>query len=163
MRRAWLCGKSNGRSFKHRKRWIEDGILYLAKSFAEDVWAYAVISNHFHIVLYYDPNVCVSWSDEELAEHWVRAFPPTNGGVEDALASLLAEPQRVARSRADPMFRAALRYLLKMQKKLALFTDKQALFPCLVISRIHLFCLPSGPAPTTRKYPCSISTAKLPS
>ena len=39
------------------------------------LYAYAVMSNHVHLVVYVDPAVAQAWSDEEVAERWVRLFP----------------------------------------------------------------------------------------
>ena len=73
VRRAFLCGEDplTGRSFNHRKQWVEDRILALAKSFAIAVHAYAVMSNHYHVVLETDPMAARKWSDEETARRWL--------------------------------------------------------------------------------------------
>jgi REP element-mobilizing transposase RayT len=59
VRRAFLCGEvhSLAKSFEHRRQWIEQRIFKLAESFAVSVYAYAVMSSHFHIVLRADPAV----------------------------------------------------------------------------------------------------------
>ena len=48
VRRAFLCGES----FEHRRGWVEDKLLALAQVFCIDVAAYAVMSNHYHVVLH---------------------------------------------------------------------------------------------------------------
>lgn len=73
VRRAFLCGEDpvSGQSFEHRKQWIEDRILDLAKLFAVAIHAYAVMSNHFHVVLEVDPTVSATWSDAEVSRRWL--------------------------------------------------------------------------------------------
>lgn len=77
VRRARLCGNDplTGRSFEHRKQWLESRILALAEVFAVAVHAYAVMSNHFHVVLETDPQAPWNWDDAEVAERWLRLSP----------------------------------------------------------------------------------------
>ena len=106
VRRAWLCGldKRTGRDYSHRKRWLIERLLLLARCFAVEIYAYAVMDNHFHIVVHYDPKACLAWSDEEVAQRWVDAFPPKAQGATDAemtqaCSLLLGDPVRLARAR----------------------------------------------------------------
>lgn len=52
VRREFLCGvdAETGDSFEHRKAWVEERILELGACFAVAVYAYAVMSNHVHVV-----------------------------------------------------------------------------------------------------------------
>lgn len=57
VRRSWLCGtdRISGKNFNHRKVWLEERLARLASSFAVELHGYAIMSNHFHLIVYYDP------------------------------------------------------------------------------------------------------------
>lgn len=107
VRRAWLCGKDRrtGKDYSHRKRWLVDRMLALARCFAVEIDAYAVMSNHFHLVVHYDPRACADWTPEEVATRWVDAFPPTERGIvaeerkAEARELMLSDPERLERAR----------------------------------------------------------------
>lgn len=107
VRGAWLCGrdKRTRKDYSHRKRWLVDRTLALARCFAVEIDAYAVMSNHFHLVVHYDPKACEGWSAEEVAARWADAFPPTERGsvVEErkseARELMLGDPERLERAR----------------------------------------------------------------
>jgi REP element-mobilizing transposase RayT len=54
VRRAWLCGKDpyNGKSFERRRQWVLDRLQELFGIFSIEICAYAILSNHYHVVLY---------------------------------------------------------------------------------------------------------------
>lgn len=76
VRRAFLCGfdRTTGKNFDHRKQWILDRIKLLSSVYAIDVCAYAIMSNHFHLVLYVDTETAQQWSFDEVIERWLRLF-----------------------------------------------------------------------------------------
>ena len=76
VRRAWLCGEDplTGRSFAHRKPWILDRLRVLTGTFAIDLCAYALMSNHYHLVVRLDPGRAQAWSRAEVIERWTRLF-----------------------------------------------------------------------------------------
>jgi hypothetical protein len=77
VRRAWLCGVDNqtGRNFNHRKDWIENRILNLSGIFAVEIYSYAIMSNHYHVVARVEPMEPLSWTDETVAEKWLMLCP----------------------------------------------------------------------------------------
>jgi len=76
VRRAFLCGVDavSGKCFEHRRQWIEDKLLAQAQTFSLELCAYAVMSNHYHVVLYIDRETANNWSREEVIERWHRLF-----------------------------------------------------------------------------------------
>lgn len=72
VRRAWLCGmdSESGQNFDHRKDWIEKRLLRLSAVFAIDLAAYAVMSNHYHVVLCLKSSSSSAWSDHEVIKRW---------------------------------------------------------------------------------------------
>jgi hypothetical protein len=77
VRRTFLCGKDrrSGKDYSHRKEWIRERLEELAGIFGIDVMAFAVLSNHLHVVVRTRPDVVKAWSDEEVALRWWRLFP----------------------------------------------------------------------------------------
>jgi REP element-mobilizing transposase RayT len=105
VRRAWLCGQDpmSGRNFDHRRRWIESRLLALADSFAVSLYAWAVMSNHTHVVLRIDPEQPRDWSDLEVARRWARIARtlevPSEREVERRVRILLQQPVRLGELR----------------------------------------------------------------
>ena len=74
--RIFLCGKDkfSGKSFEHRWQWIEDRLLKLAEAFAIDIAAYAVMSNHYHVVLHVNRKMALESSTAKVIEYWHCLF-----------------------------------------------------------------------------------------
>jgi putative transposase len=104
VRRAFLCGydSASARNFDHRRQWIEDRILELGELFAVAVYSYAVMSNHYHLVVKVEPRQVDDWTNEEVAEKWLQLCPGSPRCVVDEKmrqihrASLLQDSARLA-------------------------------------------------------------------
>jgi len=71
-----LCGSDpvTGFNFEHRRQWIVDRIKLLSCVFAVDLCAYAIMNNHYHIVVRINADELNQWSDEEVAKRWMQIF-----------------------------------------------------------------------------------------
>ncbi len=76
VRRAYLCGNDpqTGKNYDHRKQWTVERLQQLASVFAIDVCAYAVMSNHYHVVLHINDQKAKAWSEKEVAKRWTSIF-----------------------------------------------------------------------------------------
>lgn len=76
VRRAFLCGEDqfSGQSFEHRRQWILDRLTQLDQIFAIDICAYALMSNHYHLVLFINQEQANHWSDDEVIQRWTSLF-----------------------------------------------------------------------------------------
>jgi len=76
VRRAFLCGNDevSGQNYEHRRQWIEDKLLELSAIFALDVCAYAIMSNHYHVVLHVDKLTAENWGRDDVIHRWHRLF-----------------------------------------------------------------------------------------
>jgi hypothetical protein len=76
VRRAFLCGFDHysGKDYEHRRQWVVDRIRLLASLFAIDVCAYAVMNNHYHLVLKICPEQIEALSDGDVMDRWCALF-----------------------------------------------------------------------------------------
>ena len=76
VRRGWLFGKDKltGKDYSHRKGWVTEKLGELSHIFAIDVAAYAVMSNHYHLVLHIDKPKCEGWTDKVVIRRWMKLF-----------------------------------------------------------------------------------------
>jgi hypothetical protein len=76
VRRAFLCGVDphTGKSYEHRRQWIVDRMKLLVDIFAINICSFAVLHNHYHVILHVDTQLAVGWSDHEVIERWERIF-----------------------------------------------------------------------------------------
>lgn len=80
VRRAFLCGEDNftGKNYEHRKTWVLERLKSLQSIFAVDLCAYAVMSNHYHLVVRLNGQQAANWTEEEVMTRWGELFsvPP---------------------------------------------------------------------------------------
>ncbi len=72
VRRAFLYGEdySTGDNYDHRRQWIVSHLKFLSYIYSIDICAYAVMSKHYHVVLYVDKARAEVWTREEVVERW---------------------------------------------------------------------------------------------
>lgn len=73
VRRAYLCGTDNltGKYFEHRRQWVEGRIRLLSSIFGIEYLSYAVMKNHYYIVLKVDQDAAENWSLDEVIFRWL--------------------------------------------------------------------------------------------
>ncbi len=74
VRRTLLCGydELTQRSYEHRRGWIEARIKELGTIYCIDICAYAVMSNHYHIVVHINKEKAKALTDSEVIERWLH-------------------------------------------------------------------------------------------
>jgi REP element-mobilizing transposase RayT len=79
VRRSFLCGTDtySGQSFEHRRGWVEKRLLFLSSVLSISLCAYAVMSNHTHVVLHVDIDTALSWSVDEVLKRYHRLHQGT--------------------------------------------------------------------------------------
>ena len=106
VRRAYLCGDG----YDHRRAWLERQIAKLVNLMAIDVFAYSILSNHFHILLAIRPDIVADWPDDEVARRYLHICPcrwkrrlmgiPVDADPTDVeIASLTSNSRRLANAR----------------------------------------------------------------
>jgi len=77
VRRCFLMGDDplTGKNYGHRKVLMERELEHLAQCFSIDLLCYAIMSNHFHLVLRSRPDVVAQWDDRQVARRWLMLCP----------------------------------------------------------------------------------------
>ena len=109
VRRCFLLGADplTGKNYDHRKPWIEEELRRLAGGFGIDLLGFAILSNHFHLILRSRPDVVATWDDTEVARRWLWLCPrrkQDDGSAaepsECELNGVCHEPDRLAQIRS---------------------------------------------------------------
>ncbi len=88
VRRTFLLGDECG----HRRDWLQEALRAKTAIFAIDVLAYAIMDNHFHLIVKTHPERAATWSDLEVARRWTTLCPPKN--LKDQVVKLKQEELR---------------------------------------------------------------------
>ena len=73
---TWMGDDSvSGKNFNHRKVWIEEYLQQFAAAFGIDLLGFAILSNHFHLILRTRPDLVATWDDREVARRWLMLCP----------------------------------------------------------------------------------------
>ena len=77
VRRCFLLGIDpvTGKNFDYRKVLIEKLLRRMAGHFGIDLLGFAILSNHFHLILRSRPDVVATWDDTEVARRWLMLCP----------------------------------------------------------------------------------------
>jgi hypothetical protein len=75
VRRSFFFGiDEKGRDLNCRKPWFLKRLKLLGQVFAINIPAYAVMSNHYHLILHIDKARSDRWSMEEVIGRWLRLY-----------------------------------------------------------------------------------------
>ena len=108
VRQQFLLGRDvlTGRNFDHRKQWIYERVQELVRIFAIDTCVYAILSNHYHLIVRNRVDLTAQWSDEEVVRRWWQLYPERRDDhgapaqpTELEIRSLLADQEKVDEKR----------------------------------------------------------------
>ena len=95
VRCAFLCGEDclTGKNYEHRKVWVINRLCELSDVFAIDVCAYAVMFNHYRLVLRVDKVRAENWSEAQVMDRREKLFnlPLLNRGYQKGQSDTKAE------------------------------------------------------------------------
>ena len=76
VRRAFLCGfdRLTQQDFDHRRQWVIDRLADIDAAFCIDVCAYAIMSNHYHLVLFIDKPTVEALTKLEVIDRWRKLY-----------------------------------------------------------------------------------------
>ncbi len=76
VRKAFLCGfdKTTQQDYGHRRQWVIDRLAEIDAVFCIDVCSYAIMSNHYHLVLYINQHEIDALTDLEVIERWRKLY-----------------------------------------------------------------------------------------
>ena len=76
IKRSFICGvdEYSGKNYEHRRQWIIDRLRHLVDVFSIEIAAYAIMSNHYHLVLFVNEQAHQQLSDIEICQRWQQIY-----------------------------------------------------------------------------------------
>ena len=110
VRRAYLCGEDGytGKSYEHRRDWFIERLATLSSVFTIEVAAYAVMSNHCHLVVHIDEAAIEALSVDEVIDRWCALYRGPDVIQRYRAGDSLSEAEREAVSAIVEPWRARL-------------------------------------------------------
>ncbi len=131
VRRSFLCGELDGVNFEHRREWIIERLRLLSKMFAIGSASYAIMMNHYHLLIRVDVKKAAAWTASEIFEHWSILFQVPEFMKQYLAGHLIADEDIQAAEQMVEMYRERLtsiswfmRCLNEHIARLANFEDK---------------------------------------
>ncbi len=59
-----------GENYEYRKPWVVEKLKGLSEVFVIEVCAYAIMSNHYHVMLHGDADRAENWDQNEVIKRW---------------------------------------------------------------------------------------------
>ncbi len=94
VRRSFLCGEIDGFNFEHRREWIVERLRLLTEMFAINVASYAIMTNHYHVLVRVNLEKSATWTAAQIFEHWSMLFQ-VPGLMKQYLAGNLLEDEDI--------------------------------------------------------------------
>jgi hypothetical protein len=108
VRRSYLCGVVDNVSFEHRRDWIVERLKLLSSMFAIDSASYAIMMNHYHILVRVGVAKAAAWSIAEIFERWSMLFQVPVFIKQYLAGNLIAEEDIQAAEKMAEIYRERL-------------------------------------------------------
>ena len=128
VRQAFLCGKDvvSGKNCDHRRQWIEDRLVYLSTIFCIDIAAFAVMSNHYHVVFRVDTVGANELTDDQVIGRMGQLYRPNLGTKRYCENLSLSKEEQLAFQKQLKHWRSLLTDLSRFMAEVNQFIARKA-------------------------------------